>query len=207
MLKKSSRLNLILIVLFALFQCNTFAQSWTFIKEKDGVHIYSRKLAGKLFKSFKGVSDINAPAEKVYAILENVNNTDWWDKNVKNIKVLFYEKNKMSRYYMVYQLPWPFESRDLCAVVISIIDTETKTYKLTATPLLGVISEKPDLIRIKEYMQIWTVRSTGKNQSHIELESYVDPAGNVPDWLINSILTNMPIQLINGVKKKIINPL
>ena len=95
------------IALFFLIMVSfqTVAQSWEFIKEKDGIKIYTRKDAGKSLKSYKGVTDIHAPADKVFALIEDVNNTDWWDKNLNQIKVLLYEKYKRAQYYLVYDLP------------------------------------------------------------------------------------------------------
>lgn len=190
----------ILLFLCALQVNTAFSQSWEFVKEKDGVQIYSRKTAGKQLKSFKAIAEINAPVEKIFNLLENVNNTDWWDKNVTQIKVLLYEKNKTARYYMVYKLPWPVKSRDLCVNSTVEIDSETGIYKLTAVPLLGGVAEHDNLVRIKDYQQIWTVRATGRNQAHVELESYVDPGGSVPNWLYNLLLIDSPANSINGLK-------
>jgi hypothetical protein len=118
------------------------AQSWNFIKEKDGIKIYTHQEAGKVLKSFKGVADINAPAEKIFAMMEDINDTEWWDKNLTQIKVLLYEKNKRAKYYMVYDLPWPVTDRDLCVDVTIKIDTVTGESKITAVSVPGVIPER-----------------------------------------------------------------
>jgi len=110
-------LRVILISFATLVLSSTMAaQSWDLIKEKDGIKIYTRREVGKSLKSYKGVADINAPAEVVFALIEDVNNTDWWDKNFNRIKVLQYEKNKRAQYYLIYDLPWPVIDRDLCAI-------------------------------------------------------------------------------------------
>lgn len=81
-------------------------QSWNFNKEKDGIKIYTRVETGRTLKSYKAVADLNAPAKNIFAVMEDINNTDWWDKNLIQIKILQYEKNKSAQYYMVYNLPW-----------------------------------------------------------------------------------------------------
>jgi len=55
---------------------------------------------GESLKSYKGVAEINAPAEMVFAKIEDINNTDWWDKNLTGIRVMLYEKNKRAQYYL-----------------------------------------------------------------------------------------------------------
>lgn len=179
------------------------AQSWEFKKEKDGIKIYTCREPGKSLKSYKGVTDIQAPAEKIFTLLEDVHNTDWWDKSITRIKVLHYEKNKMAQYYLVYDLPWPVTDRDLCVDVKVTIDPVTGVSKITAVPLPGVIPECQDMVRIKNYRQTWTVKPVGKDLAHVELEGYIDPAGSIPDWLSNMLIVDSPLDVINGVKQRL----
>ena len=195
------RLVSVLIVLLSFTAIlSVEAQQWKFVKEKDNIRIYTCKENGKTFNSFKAVTKIKAPAEKIFALLEDVNNTDWWDKSLSQIKVLRYVKNKLAQYYLVYDLPWPVIDRDICVSVSDSIDYNTGIYKLKATPLTGIIAEQKDKIRIKDYYQTWTVKSIGKNLSLVDLEGYVDPAGSIPDWVFNMVIFNIPINSIEGVK-------
>jgi hypothetical protein len=178
------------------------AQSWNFIKEKDGIKIYTYEEAGKSLKSYRGVTDIKAPADSIFALIENVNNTDWWDKNLTQIKVLLYEKNKRAQYYLVYDLPWPVIDRDLCVDVSVTINQVTGERKITAVPLTGVIPERNGIVRIKDYRQTWTVIPAGKELTHVVLEGFVDPAGSIPDWISNMIITDSPLKVIRGVKER-----
>jgi uncharacterized membrane protein len=177
------------------------AQSWNFIKEKDGIKIYTCEEAGKPLKSYRGVTDINAPAEKIFALMEDINNTDWWDKNLTQIKVLLYEKNKRAQYYLVYDLPWPVTDRDLCVDVSITIDPVTGERKITAVSLTGVIPEHNDMVRIKDYRQTWTIITASKEMTHVVLEGFVDPAGSIPDWISNMLIIDSPIKAISGLKE------
>ncbi|MCX6268369.1 MAG: START domain-containing protein [Bacteroidetes bacterium] len=198
---KYCRFIFLSVILTIAFSYNLKAQSWDFIKEKNGIKIYTRKEPGKSLKSYKGVADINAPAERVFAMLEDVHHTEWWDKNINQIQVLQYEKNKRAQYYLVYDLPWPVTDRDLCVDVRISIDPLTDEHRITAVPLPGVIQEHPDKIRIKEYRQTWTVNPAGKDKTHVVLEGLVDPAGTIPDWIINMLIVDSPFEIINGIKQ------
>ena len=179
------------------------AQSWDFVKEKEGIKIYTRTEDGKSLKSYKGVTDIKAPAEKVFDLIENVNNTDWWDKNFREIKVLLYEKYKRAQYYLVYDLPWPVNDRDLCVDVTVTRDSGTGGGRITSFPLKGVVPEQADLIRIKEHLQTWTVEPAGKNMSHVVLEGYLDPAGTIPDWVSNMLIVDSPVQVMTSIRQRL----
>jgi hypothetical protein len=180
------------------------AQSWEFKKEKDSIKIYTCQETGKSLKSYKGVTDIQAPAEQIFNLLEDVYHTDWWDKSITRINVLRYEKNKMAQYYLVYDLPWPVTDRDLCVDVKVLIDAVTGTRKITAVPLPDVIPECQDMVRIKDYRQTWTVKPVGKGLAHVELEGYIDPAGSIPDWLSNMLIVDSPLDVINGVRQRMV---
>ena len=199
---RQDRFHFTVMLLTALvYSYSVSAQSWEFIKEKDGIKIYTKKEAGKPLKSYKGVADINAPADKVFAFIEDVNNTDWWDKNFSQIKVLLYEKNKRAQYYLVYDLPWPVSDRDLCVDVTVSFDPVTGTGRITAIPLPGVIPENPDKVRIKDYRQTWTVKPAGKDSAHVELEGYIDPAGDIPDWISDMLIVDSPLKVISGIRR------
>jgi hypothetical protein len=191
------------MLLFSLMlSCSMTAQSWNFIKEKDGIKIYTRKDTGMYLKSYRGVTDINAPAENIFALIEDVNNTTWWDKNLTQIKVLLYEKYKRAQYYLVYDSPWPVTDRDLCVDVTVTIDPVTGERKIAAVPITGVIPERNDMVRIKNYRQTWTVIPVDKEMTHVVLEGFFDPAGSIPDWISNMLIIDSPIKTISGVKER-----
>lgn len=179
----------------------TAAQAWDFIKEKNGIKIYTRLEAGKSLKSYKGVTEINAPVEKVFSLMEDISNTDWWDKKLTHIRVLLYEKDKRAQYYMVYDLPWPVMDRDLCVDVTISSDTKTGERMINAVSLNGVIPLKNDMVRITDYRQTWTIIPDGNDMTLVTLEGFVDPAGTMPDWISNMLIVESPMKAINGLKE------
>ena len=141
--------------------------------------------------------------DKVCNLIGNVKNVDWWDKNLKEINVILYEKDRHIQYYLVYGTPWPLTDRDLCVDAIITTDPETGIRAIYSTPMLNVIPEKPNRIRIKDYWQRWTIQPVNKETIHIVLEGYVDPAGSVPDWLYNMVITETPLKIIRGIKQRL----
>jgi hypothetical protein len=198
-----NQFHFILTIFFILLLSSSVAgQSWDFIKEKDGIKIYTRVETGRTLKSYKAITEINDSEEKIFAVMEDINNTDWWDKNLTQIKVLFHEKNKKAQYYMVYDLPWPVTPRDLCVDVTITTDTATMERKINAISLNGVIPENKDMVRIKDYRQTWTIIPTGKETTHVVLEGFVDPAGTIPVWISNMLIIESPIKAITGLRER-----
>lgn len=191
-----------MFLLLLLISAAGYPQSWQLSKEKDGIRLYSRTEPGKSVKSYRGETTVKAPAEKVFAMIEDVNHTDWWDENISGMKVVKYEKNKMARYYLIYDLPWPLTDRDLCVDVKVIIDNATGVRKVEAKPLPSLIPVNKDYVRITDYSQTWLVTPTGPSSCKVVLEGHADPAGSVPDWLTNMLIVDSPYKIMSEVKKR-----
>jgi len=193
-----------LIVLFQLFILeDLIGQKWDFIKEKDGIKIYTRKEANTSLKSFRGEVTFHTQMSKVCNLIGNVKNVDWWDKNLREINVLSYEEDKNIKYYLVYDVPWPFTDSDLCVEAKITTDPVTGQRVIYSVPLPDVIPEKPDLIRIKNYWQKWIIQPMDKGNIYVILEGFVDPAGSVPAWLYNMVITETPLKIIRGIKSRV----
>lgn len=182
---------------------NLCAQSWDFIKERDGIKVYTRKEKNSSLKSFMGVMDLKTEMEKVCSLVGNVTNTSWWDENVRGIKVLAYEKDKYIQYYLIYHVPWPLTDRDLCVESQISIDPVTGQRIIYSVPLPDIIPEKLDFIRIKNYWQRWTIQPRENGIIHLILEGYVDPGGSVPSWLYNMVITDTPLNILRGIQKRV----
>jgi hypothetical protein len=193
----------IISLLFILISLNGFSQKWDFIKEKDGIKIYTRNEKDSDLKSFRGTADLHTTTDKLYQYLGNGNNVNWWDKNVSEIKVLSFEKDKFIKYYLVYGVPWPLTDRDLCVETKITTDPVTGIRTILAQPLLNVVPEKTDRIRIKKYWQKWTVEPMPEGIVHVSLEGFVDPGGSVPAWLYNMVITDTPMKVIREVRRRV----
>lgn len=193
----------IITLLSFFFTLHLAAQPWEFIKERDGIKIYTRKEKGSPLKSFKGVMEIHTTMEMVASVVGNVKNFDWWDDAIRKIDVLEYVENVYSKYYLIYDVPWPLMDRDLCVEARVTIDSVTGTKVILARPLPDVIPEEENIIRIKNYWQKWTIEPLKEGMVRLTLEGFVDPGGIVPAWLYNMVITDTPLNLMGEVKKRV----
>jgi len=197
----------IAVIFILISACTSLsAQSWTFIKEKDGIRLYTCQQEHSTFKAFYGEVDISGDFEKVSALIGDPSNLDWWADDVKNIQVLFFEKDKQIRYYFEYHVPWPFANRDLVTHVQINEDSVTGVKTIFSTPLPGVVPPKPGLVRVTDYWQRWTLQPLKNGTIHITLEGFIDPAGDVPAWLYNIVVVDIPLKLLQEIRKKAAEP-
>jgi len=178
------------------------AQSWNFVKEQDGIKIYTRKELHSSLKSYKGEAIFHASMEKVCMLLGTANNFDWWDKGFSTIKVLYYKNQKIIQYYFIYDMPWPVADRDLTVESVIKMDTASGKYTVSSRPIMKAVSQNPDLVHITNYWQIWTVQVADKEHLHVTLEGAIDPGGNIPSWLYNLLVTEMPLKTIQSLRDR-----
>jgi len=189
-------------ILNLLLVNSTLAQSWNFVKEQDGIKIYTRNEPNSSLKSYRGEAVFRASIDKVCMLLGTAKNLDWWDKGFTTIKVLKHEDHKFIQYYFIYDMPWPVTDRDLAVESTIKMDTATGVYTVSSRPMLKPVPENPDLVRITSYWQKWTVQPMDKGNIHATLEGSVDPGGNIPAWVYNMLVTDMPLKTIRSLRDR-----
>jgi hypothetical protein len=194
----------IVVLIFHLFSADfVMGQDWEFQKERDGIKIYTRNQESNPVKSFRGEMDLKTNMDKMRTLIGSIESFDWWDKGIKEIKVLGYEKEKFIRYYLIYDVPWPLSDRDLCVEALVTNDSLTGRRVVRATPIFGLVPENPDLVRIKNYWQQWVMEPQANGMMHVILEGSVDPGGNIPAWLINMVITDTPLNVMRNVRQQV----
>ena len=199
-LMKNYYLVILALPIFLFIAGDLCGQQWEFIKEKDGIKIYTRKEQNSSIKSFKGEALLHRKYENIINLVGNPKNQDWWADDIKGLKILLYEKDKHVQYYLIYDTPWPVADRDL--VVDATINTNpvTGVRVVEAKAIPDVVPEKDGLVRIKKYWQKWTITPIKPDLVQVVLEGSADPGGSIPAWLYNMVITETPLKVINNVK-------
>jgi hypothetical protein len=196
-----------IIVLF-LFISNTWAgvlhsQTWNFIKEKEGIKVYTRQESASSLKSFRGETDLKTSIDKVFAIVGNIKSTDTWDPDIKEMRILSNVRDKSFSYYLIYGTPWPLQDRDLCVEAKITRDSVTGEIVILTQSRPSLVPETKDIVRIKNYWQKWLIQPLDKSHVRLILEGFADPAGNIPSWLYNMVITNTPMNMLLKIKEKV----
>jgi len=176
------------------------AQEWQLAKEKDGITIYSRKEPGSNFKAFRGEVEFQADIHDVFSIIEDVEKFDEWDDDVSLIRVIEHEAGRFIRYYVVYDVPWPFTDRDLCVETSIMDDEKTGARLLISKSVPELMPDEPNLVRIVNYWQKWIIQPKENGIVHVTLEGFADPAGDIPAWVANFAVTDSPYNTLKSIR-------
>lgn len=195
------KLRFTLLTCLILSGSGMVGQQWECSKEQHGIRIYTCRDTVSSYKLFKGEVDLPSDVRTVGRLIEDVRNFDIWDDDISMLRVIDSVPGKYIRYYIQYEVRWPFKDRDLCVEASIETDPGTGIETISARCDPDGIPQDPDHVRIEKYWQKWTISPMGQNQVHLTLEGYAEPAGEVPSWLANLAITDAPMNMLEKIRE------
>jgi len=179
------------------------AQSWNFIKEKDGIKMYTRQQDSSSFKCFRGETVFYSTMDEVSKYIGVANNFDQWDENIEDLRLLSSDGEGHIKCYFAYRTPWPLSNRDFCAELDVSYDSASHTRSVYAFPMKVGLPEKNGMVRITNYWLRWTLTDRGNSAIEAVIEGFIDPGGLVPSWLYNLVIVKAPYDVMSGIKQRV----
>ena len=184
------------IFLLLCFSINAPAQEydWKYKRETQGLKIYTRKVADSNLKELKFTTTVDASLHSVIALLRDVNAyQNWVYKCTKS------ENKKMVGYFETYDyyeldFPWPIADRDLYTHSSMKQDPDTKVVIAQTKGIPDFAPVNKDFIRVEVQENKWTLTPISKYKVHISYFLKAEPAGTIPDWLVNMVVDHGPVR-------------
>ena len=196
------KITLLTITLMLISTAVMSKAKWELKKTSGSIKIYTRIDNKSGFKEFMGTAIFNQPVEAIGVAMMDVKKQKTWIKDcvvVKSIKDLG-EGNGI-RYYVV-DAPWPVSSRDMVVKTTvkfdlkkGVLDIRGKAWNKGLVPL------NPKYVRITKIKQYWHLERISKNKTKVVYRSIQDPEGNLPKWLINLKIVEMPLFTLKNLEK------
>ena len=175
------------------------AGQWTERKAKDGITIYARPVAGSKYQEFKGVVELNVTQASALALLDDVSVCTQWLNRCKSSVVLDQLSGQQRYIYQISALPFPFAARD-AIFHASIIQQDADNIRVE-------LESEPDHIEETKYVRIrvakghYLLTQLGEKKIRLTWEQHVDPAGALPAFMVNSILTDLPFKSLASFRE------
>ncbi|NND66845.1 MAG: hypothetical protein HKN19_04580 [Halioglobus sp.] len=117
------------------------SSDWSLEKDKKGIQLYTRPVAGSPFEEVKATTVINAPIEKLIRVFGDGATCAQWRGNCKSSRILRQPDENERYIHMVLDLPWPLSDRDMVLRSLSSVDEQSKT---ATVDILSVDGEYPE---------------------------------------------------------------
>lgn len=179
----------------------TASPEWTLLRDRDGIQVYSRPMAGSAIREIRAVTGMPATPDAVAAVLRNVSARPQWDHTCAKAYVHSATGPDAQILYFDLDLPWPVTDRDLVMLAKWQRDSDGKI-TFSGSAVNDVIPLKDDRVRIVQAHEYWELRPDAGGVT-VTLTAHIDPAGPLPPLLVNSMSVDAPFDALGNLKKMV----
>ncbi len=174
-------------------------EEWMLTRKDKDIKVYIHK-SWKENRTYRADAIIHAPIDEVYNFITDFHNYINWVYSCSIIELLKEEKDKKYAYYAYFDIPWPFQNRDVVSE-LTINHHSDGCIEIHTIPGKGYKPLVPDAIRIEELEAYYLFIPQTDKSTKIKMRGKYDPGGYIPDWLIKLFLTMGPLETLQEIKK------
>ena len=167
---------------------------WETTKNSEGVQTYVRWIEnteGIKTRERKGEMFINCTVEDAISIITNARSTEHWMKNVKesfDIKRI----NSFEWYtYTLFNIPWPFENRDLVSSNIIKTNIEKDSANINIISREDYIPSKSGIKRLTDYTANWGIVRISEEKVRVTFTAITNTPPMFPRWIQDPVLEHI----------------
>ncbi|MCC6515258.1 MAG: hypothetical protein IT275_02785 [Chitinophagales bacterium] len=188
-----------------LLATSTFAQeNWKLEKDKNGIKVWNRKVAGTAIKEFKVSTIINTSTEKMLAFLKNTAKYDQWMYKVDEGSVKVLKRVSDNDYYTYMTISAPFIKTRETITHMTFNSQDAKgaiLINLDAAPNLLPLNDK--YVRIPKMKAYFKIVPLGNGQIELIHQALGSSGGSIPEALINLTSVDCPFYMFTKIKSMI----
>jgi hypothetical protein len=170
-------------------------------EDKD-IKVFTREVEGSELKEFKGVTHIKADVNAFVALLKDDPQATSWMHNVIVFDVKDRINDEETVIYTVNEAPWPVTNRDVYIRSVMTADAHgVVTSSIKAESDYGDINE--DYVRMPNVNGQWVFTPQAEGMVEVVYQAHANPGGSLPDWLVNSIVVETPMETLTNLHEKI----
>lgn len=147
---------------------------------------------------------LTEPLARVLAVLDDIEACPSWVHQCREARVVSQISPTERLIYQVSELPFPARSRDLVFRVQLESASNAVSITLQAEP--SALPEVKNLVRVSHSYGRYTLTEVDAGTTHIVWTLFVDPAGNLPSFMVNRMLTSLPLLSLRQLRLWIREP-
>lgn len=207
---KVNTLASLLVILFSLLiKGDLKTQStidWNLVREVDNIKVYTRTSEKSDVKEIRIESFFNTDISTFVNLLKNpYRYTEWVYKCTESRRLETVSEDEFY-YYIVTDLPFPVNDRDMIVITKSWIDEADGSINSFSESKPEYLPEDDEYIRVPFYESSWKISATDQNSLFVEYQSITDPGGSLPIWMVNLAITSGPLKTMQALRELLKNP-
>ncbi len=181
---------------------SSFSQTdWKLAKDKDGIKVYTAPSHSSKFKAIKVECDMKGTFDKFISVLQDIPKQTEWVYATKKAYLVKKVSDDELYYYAETAIPWPVTNRDAAIKLESEKNTEKNTLVVTQTAVSGIVPKQKDIVRVASLEGRYEVSMADK-KLHVVYYLNIDPAGDMPAWIMNIFSTKGPYETFKALRER-----
>lgn len=189
----------ILFLIFISIHINTsYAQeTWKLAKDKKGIKVYVSEICNSPYYAFKATMSVEATEIEIVKILQEVNKYPEWFAFTASAKLISKGTDEQV-FFMETDYPWPF-SNECMNYNMKFVKTPENHQKIIITGTNKRTNCTYSLKKATGYILL----EPEKQSTKISYYLHCEPSQNIPTWLINPNIDEMPYQTFVSLRNKL----
>ena len=171
---------------------------------REGITVSVRQVPGSKYEEFLAVVDLQTSAASAVALLQDNSACAKWVHRCVSSEVIETVSTTERYFHQVTALPFPARSRD--AVFHGAIHFDNDR-GITVT-----LASAQDRLPVKKHVRItetyghYHIESISADAIRLTWQFYVDPAGSLPAFMVNSMVTDLPFESLSAFRELVTEP-
>ena len=192
-----------LTMVFATAEVTSTTNTWRLNKEEESIQVYLRNSKNSAAMSFKGTMTVKSKLSSVLAVIGDVSSFPRWLYLCRSAMTLSSSDETRLINYIVLDMPWPLLDRDSLVVTSPSQNKSTKRVEIKMHAEPTYVLKVAGKVRIETMYGRWLLTPVGSGEVNIIYEMTADPGGNIPKWLVNSMIADLPFYTLLNLREVI----
>ncbi|MEH6812421.1 MAG: START domain-containing protein [Motiliproteus sp.] len=189
---------------------------WQKVLEQDGISIFLRPVTDSPIKEFKGVIRIKSSLDSLAGVMHDNQACPEWVHQCQDPALLETLSFSERYVYQVNDFPFPAANRDI--IMHALIEQDpsegSMTIRLNAAPSYCDDRDNSHCQTIANPQNVHIARSNGhyllqkleNGWVNVTWQQHIEPGGALPNWMINSMLVDIPFNTLKKLRQLVTNP-
>jgi hypothetical protein len=189
---------LVFLIVISVGITKVYSQkAWQLAKDKEGIKVYVSKVSFSDYFAFKAVMSVRASEMEVEKILKDIDNYPKWFAFTASAKLIKQTTNEQ-QFFMEIDYPWPY-SNECMNYTMNFVKIQGNKQEITIIGTNKNTNCEYSLKRANGYILL----EPDNENTKITYYFHSEPSQNIPTWLINPRIHEMPFQTFISLRKKL----
>ena len=165
---------------------------WELQKDEDNIQVYFKDVENSDVQAFMGKMKMNASVSSIVKVMQDDDTCVDWVQGCISARGVNEATFREAIQYGINHLPWPADDRDYVNIVSTRDNTETGEIIISLEAVTGHVPLLENNVRLTEMTIRYYLLPTSDNTTEVIWVQHTEPGGNIPGWLVNMLLLDIP---------------